>query len=280
MWPMIAPSMSVGSVLATCIGNIEPENKAKFAAISSLLETAAKDFANLAAANSLYTIPQAQGVGGVTNAQMTWLYDKKMAAQKSPGRPIYDQIKMAAQFGICPLCGRGVVYSLDHHLPKKKYPDLTIAPANLIPACQDCNKVKTQAAPQTASDETLHPYYDNVEGRIWLRARVIEVSPAALFFFADPPVEWPLTLRDRVRNHFRAFKLRSFYASVAAGLLTNIRGYLQTGPAQLGAEQVRQHLFSMAASSRINRLNTWEAAAYTAMGESDWYCNGGYGLTG
>ena len=39
----------------------------------------------------------------------------------------------------CPFCGIGTVSTLDHYLPKSKYPALAITPKNMIPACRDCN---------------------------------------------------------------------------------------------------------------------------------------------
>jgi len=219
-------------------------------------------------------------VGTMGKADMIWLYDQKMAAARSPGRAFYDTIKMAAPSGKCPLCGRGAVYSLDHHLPKTKFAKLTITPINLVPSCQDCNKTKTQAVPGLATEETLHPYVDNIDGHVWLRARVIEVAPAALFYFAEPPVAWSQMLQGRVRNHFRIFKLRKAYASEGATLIGNIRGFLERSVAKQGAQGIRDYLVDMAASCRDVRQNSWEAASYTAMAESDWFCDGGYALRG
>jgi hypothetical protein len=211
---------------------------------------------------------------------MIWLYNSKMAHAKSPGRAMYDEIKMAAPFGRCPLCGRGSVYTLDHHLPKAVYPDLAITPANLIPSCQDCNKNKTQVAPQTRAEETLHPYFDNVDGEIWLRARVIEESPAAILFFVLPPPSWTETLAARVHNHFKLYKLKTLFASLAAEEISNIRGHLAGPQADSGRFGIRDHLLSIAASHRSTRLNSWQAATYAAMADSDWFCEGGFALKG
>ena len=76
---------------------------------------------------------------------MVRVYDGRMAAQGSPGRTIYDAIKLASPNGLCPLCGQRVVATLDHYLPKSRYAALAVNPANLIPACSDCNKAKSDA---------------------------------------------------------------------------------------------------------------------------------------
>jgi hypothetical protein len=281
MWPLGAPSKSVDSVLTACISNIaNPTLKNNFAGTAQLLNTSEATFINAAKTNTLHQFPATAGVGVISRSQMIWLYNNKMAHAKSPGRAMYDEIKMAAPFGRCPLCGRGSVYTLDHHLPKAAYPDLCITPANLIPACQDCNKNKTQVAPQTCVEETLHPYFDNVDGDIWLRARIVEESPAAILFFVLPPSPWTATLAARVQNHFKLYKLKTLFASLAAEELSNIRRHLAGPQARSGKLGVRDHLLSIAASHRSTRLNTWQAAAYSAMADSDWFCEGGFALSG
>jgi hypothetical protein len=268
-------------VLTTCVSNIaDLAAKAAYEDTAPLLLTAEDQFRTAVQNNSLHQFPATTIVGTRTVKQMGWLYTHKLADPKAPGRVIYDEIRMAAPNGRCPLCGRGVVYTLDHHLPKAHYPDLAITPINLVPACQDCNKNKTSALPTMAAEETLHPYFDNVEGDIWLHARVIEVAPSAVFFSVVPPPMWSPTLAMRVRNHFKIYRLRPLYASLAAEEVSNIRTLLAGPHARSGPQGVREYLTSVSASHRETRRNTWQAAAYSAMASSDWFCEGGFALRG
>jgi HNH endonuclease len=281
MWPLATPTRLVGSVLTTCVSNIaDPAAKTAYEDTAPLLLVAEDQFRTAAQNNSLYQFPTTTMVGTRTAKEMGWLYTQKMADPKAPGRAIYDEIRMAAPNGRCPLCGRGVVYTLDHHLPKAHYPDLAVTPINLVPACQDCNKNKTSASPAMAAEETLHPYFDNVEGDIWLHARVIEVAPAAVFFSVFPPAIWSPTLALRVRNHFNTSRLRPLYASLAAEEVSNIRTLLAGPYARSGPQGVREYLTSVSASHRETRRNTWQAAAYSAMASSDWFCAEGFALRG
>jgi hypothetical protein len=281
MWRISAPAISVQTVLDACIVNVaDAVKKAAFEAVGGDLTLAAEEFWAALETTTLHELPAVATVGEMSIADMIWLYEQKMVPAKSPGRPLYDALKMAAPNGKCPLCGRGNVYSLDHHLPKTRFADLTITPTNLIPSCQDCNKTKTQTVPTLAAEETIHPYADDIDGVIWLRARVVEVAPAALFFYADPYLDWPLTLQRRVKCHFRIFKLRKAYASEAANLIGNIRGHLVRNVSKQGAAGIRAYLADQAESCREVRLNSWEAASYSALSESDWFCDGGYALLG
>jgi hypothetical protein len=268
-------------VLTTCVSNIaDAATKAAYADTAPMLLAAEDQFRTAAQTNTLHQVPTTAMVGTRTAKQMGWLYTKKMADPRAPGRAIYDEIRMAAPNERCPLCGRGVVYTLDHHLPKAYYPDLALTPINLVPACQDCNKNKTSALPTTAAEETLHPYFDDVEGDVWLHARVMEVAPAAAFFSVVPPPTWSPTLAMRVRNHFRIYRLRPLYASLAGEEISNIRTLLAGPQAMSGAQGVRDYLTSVAASHRSTRQNTWQAAAYSAMASSNWFCDGGFALKG
>src|SRR5260370_34415264 len=116
MWPLGAPSKSVDSVLTACISNIaDPTLKNSFAGTSQLLNTSEDTFINAAKTNTLHQFPATDRVGAISRLQMIWLYNNKMAHAKSPGRSMYDEIKMAAPLGRCPPCGRGSGYTRDHH---------------------------------------------------------------------------------------------------------------------------------------------------------------------
>lgn len=58
----------------------------------------------------------------------------------------------------CPICDCSFAYSqvtLDHILPKKKFPRYSITPINLVPTCYNCNMRKNDKVPS----KVLHPYF-------------------------------------------------------------------------------------------------------------------------
>ncbi|TRO62490.1 HNH endonuclease [Streptomyces sp. IB201691-2A2] len=215
----------------------------------------------------------------MTKKEMTDVYTDRMAKKKAPGRVIYDDLILAPAHGICPLCAQRPVSTLDHHLPKADYWALAVDPLNLVPACADCNKTKLDIAAQTAGDETLHPYFDNVEGDEWLRAAVIESAPAAVTFFVDAPQAWDPILRQRMNTHFRVFELAALYACQAADEIFNINFHLTQlydASAVGGLERVRAHLVEQAESRRNAHVNSWQTATYDALASSSWFCGGGF----
>jgi hypothetical protein len=163
---------------------------------------------------------------------------------------------------------------LDHHLPKSRYPALAVAPLNLIPACMDCNKAKLERIPHSSAEETLHPYFDNVEDDEWLHAAVIQSVPAAVVFYPEPPAAWGAVMAARVVGHFSVFGLARLYGVQAAVELQNIRFHLGRLLTEAGPAGVRAHLIVVAQSCEQASVNSWQTAMYKALAASDWFVSG------
>lgn len=169
-----------------------------------------------------------------------------------------------------------MVSTLDHHLPKSHYPVLAVTPVNLVPACGDCNKAKLASLPRRPNEETLHPYFDDVESARWLYADVVEGPPAALRFRVAAPDHWDVILSDRVALHFQTLRLGTLYAAEGADEILNNRHQLRSIHAAGGKVLVQVEMEERATSCCEARLNGWRTAVYEAFSESDWFCDGGF----
>lgn len=275
MWTTPQPMVSALHSYETCTRSVRDESlKERFATAKKDAEEAAATYIRAGESATLdylnaadFTLP------GLTTREMCELYDRRMAAKNSSGREIYDAIKVSSRGGKCPICGHREVMTLDHYLPKSHFPALAVAPINLIPACSDCNWIKS-----SSREPVLHPYYDNIENDQWLAAEVIELAPAAVRYFVQCPLGWPQSLTDRVISHFRTFKLGVLYTSQAARMLSGNRqmivGLYSTG----GAQAVRNFLCTLEQSWMSIDQNCWEAALFSALAASDWFCDGGFRL--
>jgi hypothetical protein len=151
-----------------------------------------------------------------------------------------------------------------------------VAPLNLVPACSDCNKSKLAGIPANANEETLHPYFDDIDGDRWLVAEVVHTCPAALRFSVEGPIHWSPTLEARVDWHFQLLGLGRLYSAEAADELLNIRHQLRSLHASGGAALVQIELQERAESCQEARRNGWRTATYEAFANSDWFCDGGF----
>jgi len=269
------PSYLISDVLSTCISNYQDKDLvSRVESVTDLIKEASETFESKVISKSLHTLEphDSEGVAGVVSTQeMKNIYNDKFAKKGQPGRDIYDRLLNTPKLNKCPICGHRVVSTLDHHLPKAKYPALAVTPVNLIPSCFDCNKTKTSVRPLTAAEETIHPYFDDIEEDLWLKAEVIEQRPMGFKFFVSQPDNWDELKYMRVKNHLKIFKLRKLFSINAAEEysmreLTLRKIYMKSGP-----EGLKTQLKDFAESTEAVHLNSWQSAMYRALETSEWY---------
>lgn len=232
---------------------------------------------NLAATiSALHSVSRTQKYGKVTKQDLTSIYIKMRDEAGNDARVIYDRIRSAPALQLCPLCGLGTIKTLDHHLPKTHYPALSVTPNNLVPACYDCQVFKGQKYPKTEGTQTLHPYFDNTETDIWLRASVEEIKPAAFRYFVDTSASYDAVMIARLERHMEVFHLTERFSIEAARELGPNRQRLAHLLEKGSSADVRQALQDSADSSEAEYINSWRTAMYQAATESDWFCEGGF----
>lgn len=284
MRALVAPTDNPGEVYQTCVNSITDENlRNRLNLLTNYIGVAAADYQQRAAAKQFYTIPQNNcgnddiALGSVTKTELKNVYSTHMVGQKKPARAIYDLLKSKAPLGRCPFCGIGHVSTLDHYLPKAKYPQLSVVPLNLVPSCKDCNTEKSTAVASTAEAQSLHPYFDhqNFISEQWLFAEIICPAPVTIRFFVQAPEHWDEISKARVQAHFRGFKLDSRY-SVEAGYQVSCLREMLSQYERLSPDEIRQMLAIKADGYAKLHRNSWETAMYQVLSASDWYCEGGF----
>jgi 5-methylcytosine-specific restriction endonuclease McrA len=280
MRKLAKPSEHAEEVFLLCISRVQNSTlKTRLSNCKDLITEAAEEFDKKVTKGLLHTIHLESLVNGdLTAKELEDVYTLRMVGQGSPGRSLYDKLKLTPTYGICPLCSHRTVTTIDHYLPKAKYPRLSVVPVNLIPSCSDCNKLKLDAYPTCSEEESLHPYYDDLENEVWLKARVNQTTPPSIIFSVDPPSTWSKLLSDRAKFHFKILSLNSLYAAQAAVELTNINHRLNSIYKISGAKSVRQYLLENAESRLNANKNSWQTAMYTAIANDNWFCNGGFKL--
>lgn len=279
MWRIGRPSRSVLEAFQTCLSGVDSDElKARLERIQLTVVRESEEYAVAAAAGQFHTVGRAKRIDDcVTAEEMCELYTQHFSKLGSAGRALYDELKAGAPNGRCPLCGHGVVSTLDHFLPKYCYPVLSVTPLNLVPACRDCNINKGRRFPRKPQEATLHPYFDNVEDESWLGARVLEEKPAAVIFFVKTVPRWDEVTQARVKKHCKDLKLWRLYSANAADEMSGIRESLKEIFAVGGGRAVREYLREGERSRVRVRVNSWQAATYGALAGSEWYWGGGFG---
>lgn len=285
MRAMIAPNEDPQEVYKTCVDSItDGDLRIRLNALTNSIGVAASDYHKRAAVKQLYALPPNDcgnediALGAVTKKELTTVYSTHMVSRAKPARAIYDSLLSRAPLGRCPFCGIGHASTLDHYLPKTKYPQLSVVPLNLVPSCKDCNTGKSIAVPSTAGDQGLHPYYDH-QGFVdeqWLYAEVMHTAPATIRFYVQAPNHWDDISKARVQSHFRDFKLAARYSVEASNQIACLRDTLSRYRELLGAEGIRQHLMIEAQANYRQHSNSWQTAMFQALAISNWYCDRGF----
>lgn len=266
-----------GDVFETCVSMVRNASlKRHLQSIRAEVQNEAADYDIKAASGQLYfKIPHSQ-VGAVSGDEMIKVYTQRMVPKKSRGRPTYDRIMSAPEHRKCPLCGIGTVNTLDHYLPKTRFPVFSVTPNNLVPVCEWCQGEKSEYYPTANGSQLLHPYFDDLDNDIWLVAVVIIGIPAGFRYYAAPPAYWSQSVKDRVIAHLKELNLPVLFSSNAGSRLAEIRGRLTKLHQKGGLNAVRTHLLEELDSIAATHKNSWAAAMYRAAIDSDWFCDGGF----
>lgn len=272
------PGIAAVSALKACASSIRDSDlKERLRKIENTVDDSEGVYAAYGEVAKLYRIKGTDNIDGlVTGDEMDRVYNNTFVKSVKT-RSMYDKIKKACENDICPLCGQRTVFQLDHYLPISEFPVYGVTAINLVPACSDCNKLKLAHAPTAPGEQTLHPYFDDIEQERWLYATVLEFKPAALTFSVVPPPTWDALKTERVSTHFRTFGLGALYATHAAVEINNMRHSLtklSIGPDSANA--ISAHLRERAESCAAAHLNSWQTATFDALANSEWFCSGGF----
>ena len=168
------PEFNVKNIVCDCAESIQNSDKRnRIINASDEIQIRSSEYDSLAENQLLSEIKEHDIVAGnITKSEMVELYDRKFVLHEKVRPKYYDKILVSTS-GICPICCLGQVGNLDHYLPKSLYPTYAVTPYNLLPVCRDCNHDKRNQNFVNNYEATLHPYYDEVDSVIWLKAEML-----------------------------------------------------------------------------------------------------------
>jgi hypothetical protein len=209
----------------------------------------------------------------VTKGDLVKLYKDIFSNQAKISRAIYDRLKLSSSW--CTLCLVSETETLDHYLPKARYPAFSVDPQNLIPACTKCNKGKGASLLKEKKDHVLHPYFSSSKfyDDPWLKAEIIEETPIQVRFFTETPENWTDEDISLLENHFKDFDIANkFSLYISSHLATAIDDVnLARNKNKRSIEAVTGD-FEFKADSRANK-NSPVTAMFRALSESTWFCS-------
>ncbi len=238
MMRLSEPEYSYEQTLDECIAGITGNAALRQKMISSKPElmTLEAQYLGVGCTGDLHTIPcinidvnaDPAVINELKKYELIKVYDQYFVPEQKPAGKIYDALLNAAEEK-CPFCGGiGTPQNLDHFLPKAHFPQFSVLPHNLVPACRDCNMDgKADAFATNAEDQIIQPYVDN--GRFFLEQWIFATyhlgnddEPGEFEYFVTPPEGWCEIDKHRVNKHFADFNLARRYTTKAAEFLGTV----------------------------------------------------------
>lgn len=247
-----------------------------FESILKYVLAAEEDYLSKVQPMKLHQINPEVNVLHVSGENLRKVYTFRMVPKTAKGRLTYDRILAAPENSRCPFCGIGTVNTLDHYLPKGKYPVYSVMVENLVACCEWCQGEKGEYAPDSEGTQLLHPYFDDLNDEVWHTSDVVEGSPAAFKFGVVATSSFSRIQISRLKTHLKELGLYRLYSQNAGGRLTDIRARLTKLHEAGGMSVVRSYLEEELKSFEEVEKNSWLSAMYRGAIESDWFCDGGF----
>ena len=269
------PINNINIILENCIEHMYNPGKRKIEQVKTTIIEQTNKYDELASLGQLFTIHEHYNVDSIASkVDMKKLYEEKFVSKDNKdNREIYNKLMLSAPNGKCPYCEQNIANTLDHFLPKAKYVTFSVTPYNLVPSCSHCNTDKWDVTFNTYLNQPFHPYYDDFDDFVWLKAKLIENEDVSFQFYADPPSFVPTDKAERINKSFSpdGFGLNDIYkvhaAEVYQSCFHRIKILFVKGGKDLAVARLREYIED---ENSIN-VNSWKAAMYQAMIESDWY---------
>ena len=279
------PNITAKDAYLTCVSGVVRDHnlKERLNSAWSNVEKKTNEYEEKAKNGNLYTIPPLDSKTGdndsvigtnINKSEFIKLYKYYMLNEEKPARHIYDNLMLLAE-GKCPFCGGiGIPRNLDHFFPNAYYPQFSILPLNLVPACRDCNMDKGSTFATVAEEQILHPYLDKdcFFNEQWVSAHVIPDDIVVIEFYVNPPDSWDSVDVKRARKHFKDFSLAERYSLQAGEELSVVIDQRKQSLNTFTQDEFREHL-KMTANSTCFFINHWRRIMYQSLANDEWFCS-------
>ena len=291
---IVAPTCSVSDLFDECVQGMSNAGlRDRLNAQKKLFEASNLEYATHSGSQTWCHLPKAAHAhpeqiifGDLRKDELVDLYTTGMVRSRGAARKVYDQIKLLA-LGECPYCGgcgefvdedegedEDGIGTLDHFLPKARFPAFSILPANLVPACGVCNKGMGSSFPTDPNHQPLHPYFDapHFFDEKWTTATISEEDPVTVSFGVNAPVMWDEKDKQRVLQHFKDCKLSQRYRAKVTFDLSSLVEQRKNSHRNLPPVEFRAILRDVADNTALP-INGWRRTLYHSLAESGWFCS-------
>lgn len=179
---------------------------------------------------------------------------------------LQNEIIYKSYIRICPYCDIGTADTIDHYLPRNKYPEFSFFLINLLPCCSKCNTKKSELFLENNQRLILNFYYDYFFDIKFLKV-YINYSVEGLKDTIEIKYELDFNnINDEkqkviIKNHFDKLELLKKYSEFVNEELSEIMGIIDNNDETIEFfnKYFNVHLNCL---KRKNGLNHWKTALY------------------
>ncbi|WCN36222.1 HNH endonuclease [Aneurinibacillus uraniidurans] len=259
----------------------------RLSSIKSFLKDEQENYKELGGNKLLHTLKEHDTISIPTDAKLDDSISRTISAKEMEkvysnflvdepdsikiGRTAYDLILLNAYFNLCPYCSHREVKTVDHYLPKSKFPSFAITPVNLLPCCSDCNKDKLDNYNLKEDKMLIHPYFDDISDQDWLKCKVIDNIWPITFSYEVSDAIVDSVLKSRINNQFKLLNLNKLYADNATREFSKrvkslVREY-NSNPSNNALDFINDNLQSY----QFENPNSWQTKMFEALKNSSWF---------
>jgi 5-methylcytosine-specific restriction endonuclease McrA len=224
-------------------------------------------------------------VGGLDETALTDLQKAAMqhafTVETAPMTELRGDLLKRTSVARCPFCGISESSTLDHYLPKERYPEFSVFPKNLVPSCAVCNTRKRDRILDEGTNVRmfLHPCYDVIPVTEFLTVRArLEADALILSYRLTRPTGMALRTFKHLKSHFNELDLADRYRRMGLEHLGGQYPALRRAYGSVeNAERVAEKLLEGAVDfEEVSGPNYWLAKLYRALADNDDFCDGGF----
>ena len=224
-------------------------------------------------------------VGGLVEATLTATQKEALVhaytVETEPMTKLRGDLLNRISVARCPFCGISESSTLDHYLPKERYPEFSVFAKNLVPCCAVCNTRKKNRILEAGTDIRmfLHPCFDVIPASEFLAVRVrMDADALIVTYRLMRPAGMTLRTFRHLQSHFTELDLADRYRRMGLEHLGGQYPALKRAYGQgEDAERVAAKLLEGAEDFKeVFGPNYWLVKLYQALATNDEFCDGGF----
>lgn len=201
-------------------------------------------------------------------------YSRTGYLEKDVIKKSIKDIQKPHQKNKCPYCRIDTANTIDHYLPKDKFPEFAFLPINLIPCCSTCNSKKGEIWINNGERIFINYYFDNLDTDNFLKSEIeydkndIETS-TNINYLIDTSNIGNEKLSKIIQSHFSKLELLERYSDLVGEELSNIYTSIIVNNCSLEGhiEGLKQCL---RAKEELYGENYWQVVLYKSVLDSNY----------